>query len=193
VFETFWQFAAERQEIFFRRLSRTWPPDPPKHSFPSAEAAASGNKELYELFVRPYVEDREAAFVGCWAGTEPGHGSDHVLVGTPEYHNPKVTGELVARAEGDSFVIRGQKSAWVSKARSRRMQRFTSRSNLRARWGWPEECASALTATVQDDERQKCTLGQDEGRADHVNDQLEHRVDVRTERRNVRWEPPKDH
>jgi alkylation response protein AidB-like acyl-CoA dehydrogenase len=71
-------------------------------SFPSAEAAASGNKELYELFVRPYVEDREAAFVGCWAGTEPGHGSDHVLVGTPEYHNPKVTGELVARAEGDS-------------------------------------------------------------------------------------------
>lgn len=83
-------------------------------SFPSAEAAASGNKELYELFVRPYVEDREAAFVGCWAGTEPGHGSDHVLVGTPEYHNPKVTGELVARAEGDSYVIRGQKSSWVS-------------------------------------------------------------------------------
>jgi hypothetical protein len=35
-------------------------------------SAASGNKELYELFVRPYVEDREAAFVGCWAGTEPG-------------------------------------------------------------------------------------------------------------------------
>jgi hypothetical protein len=29
VFETFWQFAAERQQIFFRRLSRTWPPDPP--------------------------------------------------------------------------------------------------------------------------------------------------------------------
>jgi hypothetical protein len=47
-------------------------------------------------------------------GYGAGHGSDHVLVGTPEYQNPKVTGELVTRAEGDSFVIRGQKSAWVS-------------------------------------------------------------------------------
>jgi len=83
-------------------------------AFPSAEAAATGNKELYELFVKPYVEDREAAFVGCWAGTEPTHGSDHVWVGTADYHNPKITGEVVARAEGDSYVIRGQKSSWVS-------------------------------------------------------------------------------
>jgi hypothetical protein len=32
----------------------------------------------------------------------------------PRISNSPHTGELVARAEGDSFVIRGQKSAWVS-------------------------------------------------------------------------------
>ncbi|MGA7872985.1 MAG: acyl-CoA dehydrogenase family protein [Candidatus Binatus sp.] len=82
--------------------------------FPSFVAATSGNPDLYENFVKPYVEDREAAFIGCWAITEPNHGSDHIMVGTPEYHNPKVQGEVVARVEGDSYVIKGQKSSWVS-------------------------------------------------------------------------------
>jgi alkylation response protein AidB-like acyl-CoA dehydrogenase len=82
--------------------------------FPAFTAAASGNPELLETFVKPYVEDREANFIGCWAITEPNHGSDHVMIGTPEYHNPKVTGEVVARADGDSWVISGQKSSWVS-------------------------------------------------------------------------------
>ena len=82
--------------------------------FPAFVAAQSGNPELYEAFVKPYVEDREATFIGCWAITEPNHGSDHVMVGTPEFHNPKVTGEVVARADGDSYVISGQKSSWVS-------------------------------------------------------------------------------
>ena len=74
----------------------------------------SGNPDLYETFVKPYVEDREAAFIGCWAITEPNHGSDHVMVGTPEFHDPKVKGDVVARADGDSYVITGQKSSWVS-------------------------------------------------------------------------------
>lgn len=82
--------------------------------FPAMVAAQSGNPDLYQSFVKPYVEDREARFIGCWAITEPNHGSDHVMVGTPEFHNPKVKGEVVARAEGDSYVINGQKSSWVS-------------------------------------------------------------------------------
>jgi alkylation response protein AidB-like acyl-CoA dehydrogenase len=82
--------------------------------FPASVAAMSGNPDLYETFVKPYVEDREAAFIGCWAITEPNHGSDHVMVGTPEFHDPKVKGEVVARADGDSYVIKGQKSSWVS-------------------------------------------------------------------------------
>ncbi|HEY6395750.1 MAG TPA: acyl-CoA dehydrogenase family protein, partial [Candidatus Binataceae bacterium] len=82
--------------------------------FPAFTAAQSGSPELYESFVKPYVEDKEATFIGCWAITEPNHGSDHVAVGTPEYHNPKVTGQVIARADGDSYVISGQKSSWVS-------------------------------------------------------------------------------
>ncbi len=82
--------------------------------FPYFVAAMSGNPDLYETFVKPYVEDREAAYIGCWAITEPNHGSDHIMVGTPEYHDPKVKGEVVARVEGDSYVIKGQKSSWVS-------------------------------------------------------------------------------
>jgi alkylation response protein AidB-like acyl-CoA dehydrogenase len=77
-------------------------------------AAQSGNPDLYKSFVKPYVEDREASFIGCWAITEPNHGSDHVMVGTPEFHNPKVKGDVVARADGDSYIINGQKSSWVS-------------------------------------------------------------------------------
>ncbi len=82
--------------------------------FPAFAAASAGNPELYETFVKPYTQDREGAFIGCWAITEPNHGSDHVAIGTPEYHNPKVTGDVVARADGDCYVINGQKSAWVS-------------------------------------------------------------------------------
>src|SRR6202521_2393706 len=82
--------------------------------FPAFAAASAGNPELYETFVKPYIQDREGAFIGCWAITEPNHGSDHVIIGTAEYHNPKVFGDVVARADGDSYVINGQKSAWVS-------------------------------------------------------------------------------
>jgi alkylation response protein AidB-like acyl-CoA dehydrogenase len=83
-------------------------------SFPFSAAAASGNPELYETFVKPYLADREGSLIGCWAITEPQHGSDELIPGTPEFHNPRVTGQVVARLDGDSYVINGQKAAWVS-------------------------------------------------------------------------------
>ena len=52
--------------------------------------------------------------IGCWAITEPHHGSDELMPGTPEFHNPRVTGQVVACADGDSYLINGQKAAWVS-------------------------------------------------------------------------------
>ena len=73
-----------------------------------------GNPELIERFVKPFVEDREGSRIGCWAITEPQHGSDELIVGTREFHNPKVSGQVVARQEGDYYVINGQKAAWVS-------------------------------------------------------------------------------
>jgi alkylation response protein AidB-like acyl-CoA dehydrogenase len=83
-------------------------------SFPFSAAAVSGNPELYENFVKPYIADREGSLIGCWAITEPQHGSDELMPGMPQFHNPRVTGQVVARADGDSYVISGQKAAWVS-------------------------------------------------------------------------------
>ena len=33
--------------------------------FPFSAAAASGNPELYEKFVKPYIADREGSLIGC--------------------------------------------------------------------------------------------------------------------------------
>jgi alkylation response protein AidB-like acyl-CoA dehydrogenase len=75
--------------------------------FPRMMAQMSGNPELIERFGR-------ADDIGCWAITEPDHGSDMVDFGhnvsTGEQGKPNCT----ARKDGESFVINGQKAAWVS-------------------------------------------------------------------------------
>jgi len=83
-------------------------------TFPSLLAGLGNSPELYETFIKPFVEDKEADFIGCWAITEPNHGSDWVAVGTPGYRDPKVTAQVGAKRDGDSYVINGQKSSWVS-------------------------------------------------------------------------------
>jgi alkylation response protein AidB-like acyl-CoA dehydrogenase len=77
------------------------------NGFPRMLAQLSGKPELIERFGADHV-------IGCWAGTEPDHGSDGIIfrdkLGTPEYGRPN----CIARKDGDSFVISGQKAAWVS-------------------------------------------------------------------------------
>lgn len=81
----------------------------------AAQAAElTGNDELVEQFVRPFAEDREGRYIGCWAITEPGHGSDTLSVGRAEFSNPAAAGNCRARRDGGDFVVSGQKSAWVS-------------------------------------------------------------------------------
>jgi len=76
-------------------------------NFPRMMAQLSGSAELMERFGDPDA-------IGCWGGTEPHHGSDFIVfgnkLGTPEYGKP----DCIARRDGDSFVINGQKAAWVS-------------------------------------------------------------------------------
>jgi len=75
--------------------------------FPRMMAQMSGNPELVERFS---AED----CIGCWAGTEPDHGSDLIYyMHTPGAEQPGRP-NCIARRDGDSFVINGQKSAWVS-------------------------------------------------------------------------------
>jgi alkylation response protein AidB-like acyl-CoA dehydrogenase len=83
-------------------------------SFPFAFAAGQRNPQIIEEVVMPFVEDREGKYVGCWAITEPGHGSDTLMPGTAMWSNPEIKYGLTATLDGDDYVLNGQKSAWVS-------------------------------------------------------------------------------
>lgn len=76
--------------------------------FPSNVAAMTGRQDLMERF--PATE------IGCWAVTEPDHGSDMIDVDGEVADTPErfATPNCLARAEGNEYVISGQKSAWVS-------------------------------------------------------------------------------
>jgi len=76
--------------------------------FPTMMARMSGNPALIERF--------GPGTLGCWAITEPGHGSDLInfddSISHPGGHDERPN--CIARRDGNGFVITGQKSAWVS-------------------------------------------------------------------------------
>ncbi len=72
-------------------------------------AQMSGRPQLVERFCGP--ESRE---IGCWAVTEPDHGSDTLTVTEPHFRDTSLKPNCIARRDNDEFVISGQKSAWVS-------------------------------------------------------------------------------
>ena len=83
-------------------------------SFPFATAANSMDDEIIKALVKPFVEDTEAKYVGCWAITEPEHGSDTLMVGTKEFADADIMCQTTAKLDGDEWVINGQKASWVS-------------------------------------------------------------------------------
>jgi alkylation response protein AidB-like acyl-CoA dehydrogenase len=82
--------------------------------FPFAFGAMSGNPQIIEEIVKPFAEDREGRFIGCWAITEPQHGSDGLLLDRDQFFRPETAFDLYATPDGSNWVISGQKSAWVS-------------------------------------------------------------------------------
>lgn len=82
--------------------------------FPFSFAAMSGRASVLEEIVKPFAEDKEARYIGCWGITEPQHGSDSLLVSGEQFTNPETAFDLFAREDGDEYVLNGQKSAWVS-------------------------------------------------------------------------------
>ncbi len=82
-------------------------------NFPFRFAAMSPEPELQQL-ARDYCEDTECTMIGCWALTEPEHGSDWVLAGQAETGGPKCSPSLKAVLKGDEYILNGQKAAWVS-------------------------------------------------------------------------------
>ncbi len=83
-------------------------------SMPFSVAAGSMNDDIMRDVVKPFVEDKEAKYVGCWAITEPEHGTDTLVVGTEYFDKPNVSCQTTAKLDGDEWVINGQKSSWVS-------------------------------------------------------------------------------
>ena len=82
--------------------------------FPFEALAATGNRELIDRYVKPFVADREAKYIGCWPVTEPAHGSDWGSSILDDGDPTNRGGRVIARREGDDYVINGQKAAWVS-------------------------------------------------------------------------------
>jgi len=70
--------------------------------------------DLLDKYAKPFIEDTEAKIIGCWAITEPQHGSDFLYAGTQTFGGPQVKTQVVAKLDGDAYVLTGQKSAWVS-------------------------------------------------------------------------------
>jgi len=74
-------------------------------------ANMSGREEL----IKRYGGDNPDE-IGCWAITEPDHGSDTLAMNQPHFNDPSVKANCIATKDGDEYVIRGQKSSWVSAA-----------------------------------------------------------------------------
>ena len=76
-------------------------------------AALSPAPELQDL-VRAYCADTAAKMIGCWAITEPDHGSDWIWFEGEFSADPRCAPSVRATKHGDDYIINGQKSAWVS-------------------------------------------------------------------------------
>jgi len=83
-------------------------------SFPFFFISMLNNEELIEKFVKPFCNCTDGSIRGCWAGTEPEHGSDIINIGDECFTSPNMKGNVKAVLDGDEWVINGQKAAWVS-------------------------------------------------------------------------------
>jgi len=82
--------------------------------FTATMAEMTGNRRLLDEVVGPFVADREARHIGCWAITEPSHGSDALEVDVDTFTQARAAGSCRAVADGDEWIITGEKAAWVS-------------------------------------------------------------------------------
>jgi alkylation response protein AidB-like acyl-CoA dehydrogenase len=82
-------------------------------SFPFTFAMLSPDPEVRDL-TRQFCEDTEAKMIGCWAITEPEHGSDWILFDGEYSRDSRCAPQVTAVVDGDEYVINGQKAAWVS-------------------------------------------------------------------------------
>jgi alkylation response protein AidB-like acyl-CoA dehydrogenase len=81
---------------------------------PFAYAAMMEDDEM-RGWAEDFANDTSGEIIGCWAITEPDHGSDWVMSGEDFAKDPKIAPQLRATKKGNhEYVLAGQKSAWVS-------------------------------------------------------------------------------
>ncbi|SMD09875.1 Acyl-CoA dehydrogenase [Desulfocicer vacuolatum DSM 3385] len=85
-------------------------------AFPAYLASMVPDDEIVENIIKPFCDCRDGKIAGCWAITEPMHGSDTLLPNYPSFRNPDIPADCIATPDGDHYVINGQKAAWVSGA-----------------------------------------------------------------------------
>jgi len=83
-------------------------------SLPAHALIADGRSKMIQQFVRPFVENQDASWIGCWALSELRHGSDHFLVGSDEFRYPTTGPDLVAHVDRQKYVLEGSKASWVT-------------------------------------------------------------------------------
>ena len=82
-------------------------------SMPFFFTLLSPDPEVRDL-TRKFCEDIEAKMIGCWAITEPEHGSDWSCLDIEYSKDPKSGPSVRAVQDGEEYVVNGQKSSWVS-------------------------------------------------------------------------------
>lgn len=82
--------------------------------FPAFFASMVPTEELIENIIEPFCACKDASIIGCWGITEPEHGTDTLCPFTPQFTDPKISGQVTAQRDGDHYILEGQKAAWVS-------------------------------------------------------------------------------
>ena len=82
-------------------------------NFTFAFAAICEDQEI-QGWSKDYCDDIEGNVLGCWAITEPDHGSDWWFGAEQAFGDRKCAPSLMAVRKGDEYILNGQKSAWVS-------------------------------------------------------------------------------
>jgi alkylation response protein AidB-like acyl-CoA dehydrogenase len=82
--------------------------------FPAFFGSMFDDDRIINTFVTPFTADKKVKVIGCWGITEPDHGSDGLMAGTRQFHDPAITFQVRAAKDGDSYVLNGQKAAWIS-------------------------------------------------------------------------------
>lgn len=75
-----------------------------------------GAPEVIEEILISWMKDEEGKYHGCWAVTEPEHGSDWLLASSYPTPREVCKGQVTAVKDGDRWVINGAKSNWISSA-----------------------------------------------------------------------------